>query len=557
MKIANLQNKKLSKLCDKKFQIIHLYYKRLKWFNPKKVYGTLKRCNLLHGKLTLSFFRGVFGRGLYMSSKWNIKRDFTKNQFLSLEQSKKSIFKKSAVTAVLLSTVTFNLAFANENNTNDSLQKIYHVYIDNNYIGSVSNEEAVSEAIQTKEKEASTQFKGFDIEAGTNVTIIPEKVFSYQTNDFETLEKLQEEIGVETEAYALQVDGQPIVYFKDQKDYEEALRLLKLEFVTEKQLQQYENNASTNELPKLEVDETRINEISIQEDISGKETKVNPAKILTPKEAVKFLQTGTLEKELYKVQEGDVLSKIASKHNLKTSELLDLNPDLEVDSLLQIGQEINVTVEKPLVNVQVVYEKMNIEKMDYAKIVEEDDEMFKGEKVVKQEGSYGKKEVTNLITELNGNRIKKAVTDEKVISEPTNRVVVVGTKVVSSRGTGNFAWPTNGGYISSQMGSRWGEFHRGIDIARPSNYDIKASDNGVVTFTGWDGTYGNKIVIDHNNGYETVYAHLSEIKVEVGQVVPQGSLIGIMGSTGRSTGTHLHFEVHENGSYKNPLSYLD
>ncbi|MFJ1245066.1 hypothetical protein ACEXP9_21005, partial [Bacillus amyloliquefaciens] len=83
--------------------------------------------------------------------------------------------------------------------TNDSLQKIYHVYIDNNYIGPVSNEEAVSEVIQTKEKEASTQFKEFDIEAGTNVTVIPEKVFSYQTNDSETLEKLQEELAVETE----------------------------------------------------------------------------------------------------------------------------------------------------------------------------------------------------------------------------------------------------------------------------------------------------------------------------------------------------------------------
>lgn len=101
-----------------------------------------------------------------------------------------------------------------------------------------------------------------------------------------------------------------------------------------------------------------------------------------------------------------------------------------------------------------------------------------------------------------------------------------------------------------------GEFHRGIDIARPSNYTIKASDNGVVTFTGWDGTYGNKIVINHNNGYETVYAHLSQIDVTVGQVVAQGSSIGIMGSTGNSTGTHLHFEVHQNGSVVNPLSYL-
>ena len=69
------------------------------------------------------------------------------------------------------------------------------------------------------------------------------------------------------------------------------------------------------------------------------------------------------------------------------------------------------------------------------------------------------------------------------------------------------------------MGTRWGAYHRGIDIARPSNYTIKAADNGVVTFAGRDGTYGNKVVINHNNGYETVYAHLSSINVSVGQVV--------------------------------------
>ena len=116
--------------------------------------------------------------------------------------------------------------------------------------------------------------------------------------------------------------------------------------------------------------------------------------------------------------------------------------------------------------------------------------------------------------------------------------------------------PTNGGYISSNMGSRWGSYHRGIDIARPSNFTIKAADNGTVTFVGWDGTYGNKIVINHNNGFQTVYAHLSSINVRVGQVVPAGSAIGVMGSTGNSTGVHLHFEVIRNGTNVNPLSYL-
>ena len=127
---------------------------------------------------------------------------------------------------------------------------------------------------------------------------------------------------------------------------------------------------------------------------------------------------------------------------------------------------------------------------------------------------------------------------------------------MASRGSGSFQWPANGGYISSKMGKRWGSYHRGIDIARPSSRTIKASDNGVVTFAGWQGSYGNKVVITIKMDMKHVYAHLSSINVKVGQTVPQGTKIGVMGSTGRSTGIHLHFEVSKNGSLINPMSVL-
>lgn len=494
-----------------------------------------------------------------MSSNMDVKKDFTKQQKLSLKSSKFYMLKKVAFTTLLFSTVTFNSAFANDGTTSmdSSIEKIYHVYVGDTYIGIVSDEEAVNKIIETKEQQAKALYKDFQIDASSNVTLIPEQVFSSQTDDSETLAKLDKEMVVEAESYALQINGQPVIYLKDQADYEATIRLLKLQYVTEQQLKQFEANASLGTLPALKANETRIKEINLTEAISGLETKVDPKQILTPEKAVEYIKTGSLVKELYAVQEGDVLGTIASKHNLTTAELIKLNPGLTVDSLLQIGQEINVTVEKPLVNVQVVLEKKNVEEIPFEKIVEEDETMFKGKTVVKQEGANGQKEVSYLIKSLNGAAVEKTVTNENVLSEPVNKIAVVGTKVISSRGTGEFAWPTVGGYVSSEMGARWGSYHRGIDIARPSNYNIKASDNGVVTFTGWDGTYGQKIVIDHNNGYETIYAHLSDIQVSVGQVVPQGSVIGIMGSTGRSTGTHLHFEVHKNGSLVNPLSYLN
>ncbi|KGR79858.1 M23 family metallopeptidase [Ureibacillus manganicus] len=491
-----------------------------------------------------------------MSSKWNKKRDFAKQNTTSLLQNHRGMIKTATVTAILLSSVTFNLAFAKGSEDKGSLDKIYHIYLAKNYIGAVSNADAVENIIEEKEKEAKSKFKEYSVDAQSSISIIPEQVFSYKTNDQEVLNTLKEQLVAKADAFALSVNGQPVVYLKDSSDYEKTIKLLKLQFVTEEQLTQLESYKQNGQpLPALKVGQERILDVKI-ESVTGTETEIAPNKILTPEKAVQYLQTGTLEKELYTVQAGDVLGAIAMKHNLRTAELLELNPDLNENSLLQIGQEINVTVLKPLVNVQVVQEKLLNENINYEKIVEEDSTMYKGETVIKQQGADGEKQTSYLITAVNGKVTEKSVTKEVVLKEPIKQVVRVGTKVISSRGTGDFSWPAVGGYISSSMGSRWGSYHRGIDIAGPSNYNIKASDNGVVTAAGWDGSYGYRIIINHNNGYKTIYAHLSKINVKVGQIVPKGSVIGIMGSTGNSTGTHLHFEIHKNGSVVNPLSYF-
>ena len=486
-----------------------------------------------------------------MSSKWN-KLDLKKSN-LNLFNRQNSKFKTAVVAGLLMSTVTFNLGFAKEIEDKGTFEKIYHVYVANSYIGSVADETAIQQVVEQKEQEASIQFKELSVDAGSTISVIPEQVFQVEAKDSETLEKLEDTIVVHAKAFALQVNDRKVAYLKDQNDYEATINALKLQYVSQNDLDKLNASQSTEQ---LQDDETRIAEISLSATISGSEASVLPTSIVTVDEAIKLLETGSLEQELYTVKAGDVLGSIARAHGLLTSELLAINPSMNENSTLKIGQQINVTVEKPYVTVQAVYEKLKIENIDYAKIVEEDETMLKGKKVVKQEGSFGKKEVSYLITEENGVRVDRVQTSENIMQEPQNRVVVVGTKVIPSLGTGIFAWPANGGYISSQMGKRWGRYHYGIDIARPTNYTIKASDNGVVKTAGTHATYGNYIVINHKNGYETLYAHLSKINVSVGQVVGQGSAIGVMGSTGRSTGTHLHFEVHKNGTEVNPLSYL-
>jgi len=118
-----------------------------------------------------------------------------------------------------------------------------------------------------------------------------------------------------------------------------------------------------------------------------------------------------------------------------------------------------------------------------------------------------------------------------------------------------FTWPTSG-QITSGFGPRWGRMHQGLDIAAPTGRPITAAKSGTVIVAGWSGGYGQLVVIDHGGGLATAYAHQSRIAVKTGDPVTQGGLVGFVGSTGHSTGPHLHFEVRVNGAAQDPLPYL-
>jgi murein DD-endopeptidase MepM/ murein hydrolase activator NlpD len=131
----------------------------------------------------------------------------------------------------------------------------------------------------------------------------------------------------------------------------------------------------------------------------------------------------------------------------------------------------------------------------------------------------------------------------------------------ASSGTGSgpsaagFIWPVLGP-VTSPFGWRWGRMHEGIDIGAASGTPIRAAAAGTVIYAGWLGGYGNLVVIDHGGGVATAYGHQSGIAVGSGATVPQGQVIGYVGSTGHSTGPHLHFEVRVNGVPQDPLGYL-
>ena len=135
------------------------------------------------------------------------------------------------------------------------------------------------------------------------------------------------------------------------------------------------------------------------------------------------------------------------------------------------------------------------------------------------------------------------------------RIRSAGSHSSATPSVAGLIWPIQG-VLTSPFGMRWGRMHEGIDIGAATGTPIYAAAGGTVIYAGWESGYGNLTVIDHGNGLATAYGHQSKIAVSNGQTVSRGQLIGYVGSTGHSTGPHLHFEVRANGTPVNPLSYL-
>jgi murein DD-endopeptidase MepM/ murein hydrolase activator NlpD len=140
----------------------------------------------------------------------------------------------------------------------------------------------------------------------------------------------------------------------------------------------------------------------------------------------------------------------------------------------------------------------------------------------------------------------------KIRSAQSTAVVPGPTGAPSAAG---FIWPVHG-VLTSGFGYRWGRMHEGIDLAVSSGTPVVAAASGTVIVAGWMGGYGNLVVVDHGGGVSTAYGHNTMVTVGVGQHVAQGQLISYSGSTGHSTGPHVHFEVRINGSPVDPLGYL-
>ena len=198
-----------------------------------------------------------------------------------------------------------------------------------------------------------------------------------------------------------------------------------------------------------------------------------------------------------------------------------------------------------------------IETIEPKTILEETNELLSGETKVIQ-GVKGNKLLNKEITYYGLNKDNENIVSENIITPVVNTIVKTGIKSPYEAGVAFLSNPTKGGYVSSTFGEvRSNSVHKGIDIAKDLGEDVSAALEGEVIYAGYNnGGYGNLIILQHNNNMKTYYAHLSNIYVSVGEIVKKNDLIGAIGSTGNSTGPHLHFELRVDNNPVNPIKYI-
>lgn len=418
----------------------------------------------------------------------------------------------------------------------------YVVSVDGVPLGTVREQRIFEAAVERVERRTSA-ILGYDFTLDREISYefaLTERDDLSPVSGFETY--LFDQIGEVMKTYVLTVNGQFIGAVTDRAQLDGMLEGIKSAYCTE---------------------DTVSAEFVEGVQISYEYTAADIMQDLSQMEAI--LTENTNGETTYEVKRGDTFMAIAYANDMSVDELMELNPQTNINKLY-VGDILTVRETIPFLSVRTVNAVTYTEAI--ASPVEEvkDDSMYQGERRTVVKGTAGEALVTADVTCINGREKERTVTSSTVLTEPTTTVVHVGTKPrPRTMATGSFIWPlASSRKVTSGYGSRYifgsYSFHSGIDIAGSYGAKIRAADGGKVVFagkgTGGSWSYGNYVVIDHENGLQTIYAHCSSLAVSTGERVYQGQTIAYVGDTGRTTGYHLHFQVKVNGTTVNPWNYL-
>ncbi|MBQ7703278.1 MAG: peptidoglycan DD-metalloendopeptidase family protein [Firmicutes bacterium] len=298
--------------------------------------------------------------------------------------------------------------------------------------------------------------------------------------------------------------------------------------------------------------------VELSEDVEIVEKSVKLSSILNERDALACIDRGIPKTYTYTVRQGDTLEIAAREMGITADELVSQNQITKGTTELSEGLILKYTVPNKTLSVKTVGVESYVETIPYETIYEESAKYYKGDEVVSVEGQEGQNKVTARVTRVDGEVVSSESLETEVITPKVDKVIIKGTtERPPTVGSGQFIRPVP--YpIHDGFGWRWGRMHEGVDMYGPNCYGtpIKAADGGTVVVAGWYQGYGLAVIIDHQNGFKSLYGHASALMVSVGGEVYQGQHIANIGSTGRSYGPHLHFEIWVNGIKVDPAPYI-
>lgn len=422
----------------------------------------------------------------------------------------------------------------------------YEVYIDEDTcIGIVSSIEDMN-AVYDKLYEDFSSYYGMDVFKEYELSykeVNVRQLNIYPVEQYDAM--LRQSLNVGVMAWVIMVNNAPAAVLETKEE---------AEWVLEQVLAPYKENAN----------EKNRSNIGFLEDVEIVNMSIDYKSIVDSETALNLIQYGgDIDISRHTVVSGETLYSIAKNYGIRISDIIKANPWLEQDDKLYRKDVLTIAQMNNRINIVYTEKIDRTESMDFETVVFEDDSMYATESKIQQEGRYGVRDITGYATYINGYESEVTVETENIITQPVEQIVIKGTKDVPKTlklaQSGDMMLPLKSYTITSDFGPRdtgidgASSFHYGVDLAASYGTPIYASADGKVTFAGSSGGYGQLVKIAHEGNVETRYGHCSQILVSTGQYVEKGDIIALVGSTGISSGNHVHFEVRINGEPVDPM----
>lgn len=447
----------------------------------------------------------------------------------------------------------------------------YQVFLNDKLLGTITDESKLEEYIDKNGQYFKNKYKVDKVYAPTGLQVKKVTTFSGDVDSVEDIyKKINKKASFTIQGYEMTI--KPKSEDKEDTEKKEVTKVNVLKRDTFKKAvinlidtyvgkDAYKHYLDEDQ-PKIETTGETIENVYVDEDITVKEAKIPvDEKIFTDvNELSKYLMYGEdSDESIYNVKAGDTVESVAFANKVNPEELLLANDTLTSrTNLLYPGQQLKIAETNP--KISIVEESYVVEDVESRFKTEEkyDSSLLMGDDKVTQEGQNGLDRVSQKVKQINGEIVYVDPQGKQVLKSPVNKIILKGSKYVSGVGSlTNWGWPTDSGwrlssgyvYRNSPVG-KGRELHTGLDISGTGyGSKIYATNNGVVKTAGRHYSYGNYVVINHNNGYMTLYAHMSRIAVKKGQTVARGQVIGYVGCTGDCTGPHVHYEIWKGSEY--------